>query len=114
MKEVKCFVHRHRAADVVHALKAAGFNRLSLSPGMLQKTRQRTAHAGWQNVELVESDMSEYRFPVSTNGVLANTDACHGPKHDGIIERAAESLVGTRIADMEVKWPIQPVLSNFN
>lgn len=31
MKEVKCFVHRHRAADVIHALKAAGFNRLSFN-----------------------------------------------------------------------------------
>ena len=31
MKEVKCFVHRHRAAGVIHALKAAGFNRLSFN-----------------------------------------------------------------------------------
>lgn len=31
MKEIKCFVHRHRAADVVHALKAADFNRMSFN-----------------------------------------------------------------------------------
>ncbi|HEB99973.1 MAG TPA: P-II family nitrogen regulator [Thiotrichales bacterium] len=30
MKEIKAFVHRNRAADVIHALKDAGFLRLSL------------------------------------------------------------------------------------
>lgn len=31
MKEIKGFVHRARAADVVHALMSAGFTQLSLS-----------------------------------------------------------------------------------
>lgn len=30
MKEIKAFVHRRRAADIVHALLDAGFNQLSL------------------------------------------------------------------------------------
>ena len=30
MKQVKAFVHRKRVADLVHALEAAGFSRLSL------------------------------------------------------------------------------------
>lgn len=30
MKQLKAFVHRNRAADVVHALDAAGFRRVSL------------------------------------------------------------------------------------
>jgi len=29
MKELKAFIHRNRATDVVHALQAAGFTRLS-------------------------------------------------------------------------------------
>jgi len=29
MKELKAFIHRNRAIDVVHALQAAGFTRLS-------------------------------------------------------------------------------------
>ncbi|MBW7835363.1 MAG: P-II family nitrogen regulator [Sphingomonadales bacterium] len=30
MKEVKAFIHRNRIADVVHALKAAGFRNISV------------------------------------------------------------------------------------
>ena len=30
MKELKAFVHRNRVSDLVHALEAAGFKRLSL------------------------------------------------------------------------------------
>ena len=30
MKQIKAFVHRNRVGDLVHALDAAGFNRLSL------------------------------------------------------------------------------------
>ena len=30
MKQVKAFVHRNRVADLIHALEAAGFQRLSL------------------------------------------------------------------------------------
>lgn len=30
MKQIKAFVHRNRVADLIHALEAAGFNRLSL------------------------------------------------------------------------------------
>lgn len=30
MKEIKAFVHRNRIADVVHALRAAGFRNLSI------------------------------------------------------------------------------------
>ena len=37
MKEIKAFIHRNRAADVLHALKAAKFNRFSFNDvkGML-------------------------------------------------------------------------------
>lgn len=30
MKEIKAFIHRNRAADIVHALGAAGFRNLSV------------------------------------------------------------------------------------
>lgn len=38
MKQLKAFVHRNRMGDIVHALDAAGFTRLSLFDvkGMLQ------------------------------------------------------------------------------
>jgi len=38
MKEIKAFIHRNRTTDVVHALKAAGFNKLCVADvkGMLK------------------------------------------------------------------------------
>lgn len=30
MKQIKAFVHRNRVSDLIHALEAAGFQRLSL------------------------------------------------------------------------------------
>lgn len=30
MKQIKAFVHRHRVSDLIHALEAGGFKRLSL------------------------------------------------------------------------------------
>ena len=30
MKQIKAFVHRNRVSDLIHALEAAGFRRLSL------------------------------------------------------------------------------------
>lgn len=30
MKQIKAFIHRHRAADVLHRLGAAGFDRISV------------------------------------------------------------------------------------
>ncbi len=38
MKEIKAFIHRNRIANVIHALKEAGFQRLSVSSveGMLK------------------------------------------------------------------------------
>ena len=40
MKQIKAFVHQNRAADLLHALEAGGFSRLSLFPvrGMLPAT----------------------------------------------------------------------------
>lgn len=30
MKQIKAFIHRNRVSDVLHALEAAGFDRVSL------------------------------------------------------------------------------------
>ena len=45
MKEIKAFVHRNRAADVIHALRDAGFGHLSVVDvlGMLRALDPREA-----------------------------------------------------------------------
>lgn len=79
---------------------------VDISPGMLQKARQRAAREGWENIEFVEADISDYRFSSSTNGVLATLALATVPDYAEIIQRAAETLpAGTRFANVELKWP---------
>ena len=79
---------------------------VDISPGMLQKARQRAVREGWHNIELVEADISEYQFPGSTDGVLATLALGTVPDYAAIIQRAAETLpLDTRFANVELKWP---------
>ena len=61
MKEIKAFIHRNRIADVIHALKGAGFNNLCIVDvkGML-KALDSKEHA--YSVELGEAVSSEKRL----------------------------------------------------
>lgn len=61
MKQIKAFVHRNRVGDIVHALDAAGFTRLSLFDvkGML---RALSAREQEYSVELGEKMISEVQM----------------------------------------------------
>ncbi len=61
MKQIKAFVHRNRVSDIVHALDAAGFTRLSLFDvkGMLQALSAREQE---YSVELGEKMINEVQM----------------------------------------------------
>ncbi len=61
MKQIKAFVHRNRVGDIVHALDAAGFTRLSLFDvkGML---RALSAREQEYSVELGEKMINEVQM----------------------------------------------------
>ena len=63
MKEIKAFVHRGRAADVVHALLGAGFKELSVTDvqGTLEALRAGEAD---YSVELGEAVITEVKVEV--------------------------------------------------
>jgi nitrogen regulatory protein P-II 1 len=63
MKQIKAFVHRQRVGDIVHALEAAGFNRLTLFDvkGLL---RALDAKEQEYSVELGEKVISEVQIEV--------------------------------------------------
>ena len=63
MKQIKAFVHRNRVSDIVHALDAAGFTRLSLFDvkGML---RALSAREQEYSVELGEKMINEVQMEV--------------------------------------------------
>lgn len=74
MKELKAFIHRNRAADVVHALFQAGFRQLSLSDvkGMLDARRP-----GEQDysIEMGEDVINEVKLEVVLSDDARAADA---------------------------------------
>lgn len=69
MKELKAFVHRGRAADIVHALLQAGFRQVSLVDVKATLEAVRPEHADYY-VEFGESVVSEVKIEV----VCADTE----------------------------------------
>jgi ubiquinone/menaquinone biosynthesis C-methylase UbiE len=67
--------------------------------------RQITAH-GWQNIELVQSDLAAYSFPASVGGVVSTYAITLVPEYDDVIRRAAAALrPGGRLAVLDFKRP---------
>ncbi len=61
MKEIKAIIHRNRIADVVHALKSAGFSNLCIADvkGMLKALDNKEQN---YSVELGEAVITEIRL----------------------------------------------------
>ncbi|MDT0618371.1 MAG: methyltransferase domain-containing protein [Salinisphaeraceae bacterium] len=79
---------------------------VDLTPEMLERAEHRARKAGWTNVELVEADMSAYRYPADAQGLLATLALATVPDYDDILARAALELpAGARIANFELQWP---------
>ena len=79
---------------------------VDLTDAMLNEARQRVVAARWANVELVESDVAEYRFPPDVGGVLSTFAMTMFDDYDAIIRRAAAALrPAGRLAIFEMKRP---------
>lgn len=79
---------------------------VDLSGAMLERARSRVEHAGWQNIELVEADLTEYRFPKKLDGALATFALEIVPEYDAVIRRVADVLPpGKRLALFGLKHP---------
>ncbi|MEW5756459.1 MAG: P-II family nitrogen regulator [Pseudomonadota bacterium] len=61
MKEIKAFIHRNRAADVIRALKGAGYGNLSVVDvkGMLEALDERERE---YSIELGEETITEVKL----------------------------------------------------
>ena len=79
---------------------------VDLTPEMLTKAREKIDRAGWQNVELVESDMADFSFPEDVTAVLSTLALATIPDYDAVVQRVAEALsAGGRFANFELTWP---------
>lgn len=65
---------------------------VDLSPGMLERARQRVERGGWRNVELVEADVRDFAFPEPVHGVVSTYGLEMVPEHDDVIGRAVAAL----------------------
>ena len=79
---------------------------VDLSPKMLARARERADRAGWDNIELVQSDMAAYVFPQGINGVLSTGAFGYVPEYERVIERASQALVpGGQLVIVDGKRP---------
>lgn len=65
---------------------------VDLTDAMLAQARKRVADKGWSNVELVQSDAAEYRFPGDVNGILSTFAITLVPEYDAVIQHGAQAL----------------------
>lgn len=79
---------------------------VDLSPGMLECAKERIERSGWNNVELIQSDMAGYPFPEHVNAVLSIGAFGYVPEYNRVIERAKHALVpGGRLVIADGKRP---------
>lgn len=79
---------------------------VDLSSEMLERAKNRVEKRGWENVELVQSDMAEFQIPPHTDGVLSTLAITMSPHYDEIIKRIADTLeTGKRMSIFELQKP---------
>lgn len=79
---------------------------IDLTPEMLACARERVERSGWTNVELIQSDMTEYEFPEGVNGVLSTGALGYIAEYDRVIEKAMHALVPCgRLSIWDLKRP---------
>ncbi len=79
---------------------------VDFAPAMLERAKRRVLRAGWENVELVDQDISAYEFPKKVNGVLATGVLGYLEEPDSVISRALDALApGGRFVILDGKDP---------
>lgn len=79
---------------------------VDVTDAMLGKARKRVTRAGWQNIELVEADLTLYAFPPDMKAALATFALEMVPEYDRVIRRVAKALPrGGRLGLLGLKVP---------
>lgn len=79
---------------------------VDMTPAMLDVARARVQSRGWDNVDLVETDMGRYAFPNGIDGILSTLALTLAPDYERIIERGAGALrPGGRFVVLDLKRP---------
>ena len=79
---------------------------VDLTDAMLEQAGDRIQRAGWENVELVESDAAAYEFPSGVNGIFSTFSLTLVPEYEDVIARGAAALrPGGRLVILDFKEP---------
>ncbi|MDH5763981.1 MAG: methyltransferase domain-containing protein [Nitrospinota bacterium] len=79
---------------------------VDITPGMLDVARAKADRCGWQNVELIESDIAAFHFPPKVNGVISTGVFGYVPEYDCVIEKASRALApGGLLVIFDLKRP---------
>lgn len=79
---------------------------VDISPGMLERARQRISEPSSRNIELIEADISTYQPPPQTNAVISTFAMEMRPDDADIIQRlSAEIADDGRIATTGMRHP---------
>lgn len=79
---------------------------VDMTDAMLAGARERIEARGWDNVELVEAEAGDFRFPEETGGILSTFALTLVPEYDEVIRRGADALrSGGRWVVADLKLP---------
>lgn len=79
---------------------------VDLTDAMLEQARQRIAEHGWKNVELVQSDATQYEFPTQVDGVISTFALTFIPDCGRVIQNGCKALApGRRWVVLDMAWP---------
>ncbi len=83
---------------------------VDLTPEMLECAQARVEEAGWNNVELIQSDIADYGFPQGINAVFSTGAFGFVSEYDRVVEKVSRALVpGGRLVIVDGKrserWP---------
>lgn len=79
---------------------------VDITDKMLDQARIRVKENGWNNVELIQSDFSEYQFPNGLDGIYSTGALQYSPHYDKIIKQGYDALkTGKKFVIFDFKMP---------
>lgn len=79
---------------------------LDVTDKMLEQAQKRIESKNWKNVELINADATQFKFPKGLNGVFSTFAITLIPEYEQVIKKGSESLVsGGRFAILDFKKP---------
>ena len=79
---------------------------VDISVDMLHQARQRVADHGWENVDLVCADASQFEYPPNVDGILSTFVMVLIPECEEVVSKACQALApGARLGVLDMAWP---------